>query len=130
MPLIRYDIGDYAEVAPPCACGRGLPALRRIQGRIRNTLCMPDGARRWPTLGTQSLLDIAPIRRFKVVQKTLQDVEIRLIVERPLSSAEVDNLRAHFTAQFGHPFNWRFVFLDEFPPQAGDKFEDFVSEVA
>jgi phenylacetate-CoA ligase len=130
MPLLRYDIGDYAEVAPDCACGRRLPVLRRIQGRMRNTLRMPDGGRRWPTIGTQTLLDIAPIRRFKVVQKTLQDIEVRLIVERPLSTAEIDNLRAHLTGQFGHPFNWRFVFLDEFPPQPGDKFEDFVSEVA
>jgi len=27
MPLIRYDIGDFAEVGPPCPCGRGLPVL-------------------------------------------------------------------------------------------------------
>ncbi len=35
MPLIRYDVGDTAEVGPPCACRRGLPALTRIIGRDR-----------------------------------------------------------------------------------------------
>src|SRR6185312_15465562 len=25
MPLLRYDIGDYAEVGAPCRCGRNLP---------------------------------------------------------------------------------------------------------
>jgi phenylacetate-CoA ligase len=37
MPLIRYEIGDYSEVGPPCACGRGLPVLtrvRRLSGRV------------------------------------------------------------------------------------------------
>jgi phenylacetate-CoA ligase len=27
LPLIRYEIGDYAEAAEPCPCGRGLPTL-------------------------------------------------------------------------------------------------------
>jgi hypothetical protein len=33
MPLIRYDVGDMAEVGAPCACGRGLPVLKRVSGR-------------------------------------------------------------------------------------------------
>jgi phenylacetate-CoA ligase len=130
LPLIRYEIGDYAEVGEPCPCGRGLPALRRIHGRRRNALTLPDGSKRWPTIGTTRLLDIAPIRRFKVVQKSLSDIEVRLIVARPLLESETAALRAHLTDQFGHPFNWHFVFLDEFPPQPGDKFEDFISEVS
>ena len=48
MPLIRYEIGDYAEVGPPCACGRGLPVLARILGRSRNMLTLPAGDRIWP----------------------------------------------------------------------------------
>src|SRR6185295_14515719 len=36
MPLIRYDIGDFAEPGPACPCGRALPVLTRIVGRVRN----------------------------------------------------------------------------------------------
>ncbi len=129
-PLIRYDIGDYAEVGPPCACGRGLPVMRRILGRTRNILRLPDGSMRWPTLGTEGMLDAAPIRRIKVIQKSLTEIEVRLIAARPFSDGEFAALRAHLLGHFGPYFNWRFVFLDEFPPQPGDKFEDFVSEVA
>mgnify|MGYP000113622014 CR=1 FL=1 len=43
MPLIRYDIGDYAEAGAPCACGRTLPVLARIMGRSRNMLRLPGG---------------------------------------------------------------------------------------
>ena len=32
MPLIRYENQDYAEVGPPCACGRGLPVKRADNG--------------------------------------------------------------------------------------------------
>jgi len=30
MPLIRYELDDYAEVGERCRCGRGLPVLKRI----------------------------------------------------------------------------------------------------
>lgn len=33
MPLIRYEIGDYATLGERCPCGRGLPVLERIVGR-------------------------------------------------------------------------------------------------
>ena len=45
MPLLRYDIGDYAEVGEPCPCGRRLPVLKRILGRQRNMFILPNGQR-------------------------------------------------------------------------------------
>ena len=47
MPLIRYEVGDFAEVGPPCPCGRGLPVIARIMGRVRNCLRFPTKADRW-----------------------------------------------------------------------------------
>lgn len=129
MPLVRYEFGDYATVGRPCPCGRGLPVLERVDGRHRNLLHLPDGSKRWATLGTGKLLDLAPIRRFKVVQKTLRDIEVRLIVERPVTDGEMQALHRHFSSCLGEEFRLEFRFLDEFPPQPGDKFEDFVSEV-
>ncbi|HEX5234141.1 MAG TPA: hypothetical protein VFW25_02295 [Silvibacterium sp.] len=45
MPLIRYDIGDVAQWAAgqPCACGRNLPRLANVEGRITDFLQLPDG---------------------------------------------------------------------------------------
>ena len=43
MPLIRYEIGDYAEAGDLCPCGRGLPVITRIVGRVHNMLTLPSG---------------------------------------------------------------------------------------
>ena len=44
MPLIRYRIGDMAAYHPePCACGRGLPRLKQIAGRVTGFLVGCDG---------------------------------------------------------------------------------------
>ena len=44
MPLIRYRIGDLgAWAAGPCRCGRGLPRLERVAGRVTDFLAGCDG---------------------------------------------------------------------------------------
>jgi phenylacetate-CoA ligase len=44
MPLIRYCIGDLgAWAAGTCSCGRGLPRLERVAGRVTDFLVATDG---------------------------------------------------------------------------------------
>ena len=96
MPLIRYEIGDYAEVGEPCACGRGLQVLRRILGRKQNMLVLPSGEERWPLLSSgniSDLLAIAPIKQFQFVQKSIDTIELRLSTKREVVAHEEDALR-------------------------------------
>ena len=130
MPLIRYEILDYAEVGLACSCGRGLPVLARILGRRRNMLSLPNGDKRWPLTGSYEYRAIAPIRQYQLVQKSLEEIEARLVAERPLSAAEEERLRAVIVKWLQHPFRVGFVYLNEFPKTAGGKFEEFISEVA
>ncbi|MBT8420206.1 MAG: phenylacetate--CoA ligase family protein [Gammaproteobacteria bacterium] len=129
MPLIRYAIGDYAEVGEPCSCGRGLPVLDRILGRTRNMLVLPTGEKYWPILGLEELTKIAPIRQRQVVQRMLHDIEVRLTTERPLTRAEEDKLREMILSKLGYRFNLSFVYLDRIERSAGGKFEEFISKV-
>jgi len=49
MPFIRYRTGDLAVIEDAaCACGRDLPRLKRILGRIDDVLCLPNGTRILP----------------------------------------------------------------------------------
>lgn len=44
FPLLRYQIGDVGALrADACSCGRGLPLLEAVHGRIPDTLQSPDG---------------------------------------------------------------------------------------
>jgi phenylacetate-CoA ligase len=128
MPLIRYDIGDYAEVGHPCGCGRGLPVLTRVMGRVRNMLKLPSGDTRWPLIGYR-YRDLAPVRQFQAVQKSLDEVELRLVVERPLSADEEKRVTRHLLDRLQHPFRITLRYVSELPRAAGEKFEDFVCEV-
>lgn len=130
MPLIRYELGDYAEVGAPCPCGRGLPVLSRILGRTRNMLVMPDGSRRWPLLGWREFRKIAPVIQHQMVQRSLDLIEVRLVVERPLTAGEEDLLRVRIQEALGYPFLLTFAYLPEIPRTRSRKYEEFVCEVS
>jgi phenylacetate-CoA ligase len=128
MPLLRYDLEDYAEVGEPCGCGRGLPVLNRIAGRVRNMLTLPSGEKRWPQLGLL-YWQIAPIRRRQVVQRSLEQVELHLVVDRRLTHEEEEKARRHLIENLGHPFDVSIVYRDNLSRPAGGKFEEFRSEL-
>jgi phenylacetate-CoA ligase len=127
MPLIRYDTRDYAEAGEPCPCGRGLPTLRRVLGRKRNMLVLPNGEKRWPLTGFMKYREVAPVRQYQLVQLDLETIEARLVSDRRLTEAEEAALAGIMREWLGHPFQIRFVHLEAFPPHPGGKFEDFIS---
>ncbi|MDP6843764.1 MAG: hypothetical protein QGH73_19000 [Rhodospirillales bacterium] len=128
-PLIRYDIGDFAEVGDACSCGRGLPVIKRIAGRVRGMVTLPNGDQFWPFFSNRKFNEIAPIRQYQVVQKTLDSLEINLVAERKLSPDEENRLRTLLAERLGHPFAMTFNYFDEIQRSAGGKFEDFKSEL-
>ena len=132
MPLIRYDIGDFAEVGAPCPCRRGLPVLKRIVGRKQNMLTMPWGEARWPLLSSSNigaLLSLAPIRQYQFVQQTPQLIELRLAVAQPLTTAQEEAIKRWVQEKFGHPFDVALSYCEEIPLAPSGKFEDFVSMI-
>lgn len=130
MPLIRYEIGDYAEVGEPCPCGRGLPVLKRIMGRQRNLLTLPDGRQHWPSFPSTGWLAIAPIRQFQLIQEDLQTIRVRIVCLRPLTVQEEDATRRMLTDKLGHPFHFVFEYPASIEPGSNHKFEDFMSRLA
>lgn len=128
-PLIRYDIGDFAEVGEPCPCGRGLPVFNRIVGRARGLITLPNGDQFWPFFSNRKFGEIAPIRQYQIVQKSLESLEIRLVADRIVSAEEEDKIRTLIAERLGYPFAMTFSYFDEIPRSASGKFEDFKSEL-
>lgn len=127
MPLIRYELGDYAEVGEPCDCGRGLPVLTRILGRLRNMIVLPNGRRHWPSFPSALWHSVADIKQFRVTQISTGSLEVRYVMDRALTPTEQKQLEEALAARLGHAFDvaWNKVDAIERSPNA--KYEDFVS---
>ena len=130
MPLIRYDIGDYAEVGEACACGRTLPVLRQVLGRERNMLRLPDGSQHWPSFPEDRWVGIAPIHQVQVVQTQLDEIRLRVVAARPLTADEAAQLIATFADTLKFPHRIGIEQVEAIPRGANFKFEDFRSEIA
>ena len=130
MPLIRYEIGDYAEVGEPCSSGRGLPVLNRILDRSRNMLVTPSGDRVWASLTGAGLEQIEPIRQFQLYQDHPDGIDLRLVTTRVLTQAEEAQARQAMAKATGYDFLVNIVYFDEISRSAGGKYEDVLCEIA
>ena len=130
MPLIRYAIGDIAEVGAPCACGRGLPVLGRILGRVRQMLVLPSGARRYGNVGDLGFAEIKGVVQYQVAQTSLRNLEVRLVVRPPFAPGDEDKVRQKLRDNFGEYFSVSFSYHAEIPRAPSGKYFEFVSEIA
>ena len=129
-PLVRYEIGDYAEVGAACTCGRSLPVLQRIIGRKRNTLIAPDGRRYYPMFNLRHQTEVAKIRQYQFVQKAADRIEVRLVVSSPLVPSEERAVEAMIQQKLPAGIGLAFVYPQRLERSAGGKFEDFISEIS
>ena len=129
MPLIRYELGDYAEVGAACACGRGLPTLKRVVGRVRNLACDPTGRRFWPSFHAPLWLEVAPFHQIRLLQRTPEAIEVEYVMARALTEEEQSRMRKTLQGALGYPFDIRFNRVAKIGRAPEEKFEDFVSLV-
>ena len=130
MPLLRYAIDDLAEVGRPCACGRTLPVLARIPGKARGMLVLADGSRRFPYYGHNALMKVDAILQHQVVQRTLDEVELSLVLRRQLTPDEERYLIDSAQRALGAPFRVTLRVRDAIERGPGGKYAEFYSDVA
>jgi phenylacetate-CoA ligase len=79
MPLIRYRVGDRAQAPAasqgPCPCGRSLPLMGHIEGRINDLLFTTDGR---PVFWLNPVFYGLPIRQSQIVQEHLDVLRVRV----------------------------------------------------
>jgi phenylacetate-CoA ligase len=80
MPLIRYRTGDRGTLAgelETCLCGRTLPVIRSVDGRVDDILYTMDG-RRIGRLDPLFKGDL-PIHEAQIIQEALDCVRVRYV---------------------------------------------------
>lgn len=132
-PLFRYEIGDYAAWDKPCACGRdALPTLKKISGRKRNRLILPNGESQFPYLGDREQYRqiTHAVKKFQMIQHDHRTVECKLMVEEPLTSDQQTRYAKLIEKNLGHGIKVKLSFHKDIPRQSNGKFEEFISLVS
>ncbi len=131
MPLIRYEIGDFASSASgSCACGRTLPRLRRIEGRTADFLFRPD---RVPVFGI-SILDtfvihIAGFKQVQIVQERYDHLHFLIVRDTAYSESSLVALAKSVAQIFGDRMTFDVSFVDSIPLTARGKYRFSICKI-
>ena len=122
MPLIRYRVGDRGTLASPetrCSCGRLLPVLSEIEGRVDDVLYTADGrmvGRLDPVFKSR-----LPIREAQIIQETLDLIRVRYVPSDGFSRADGQSLVDRIRDRMG-PVKVELEEVDSIPRTANAKF--------
>ena len=128
-PIIRYEVGDLAVPGDPEE-GYGLPVIEYVLGRSRNALRLPNGEKAFPLRWSEEMGRIAPVRQWQMIQNSYSELEVRMVVDRPLTGREETEILAAFSRVLGGEFQLRPLYVNEIPRAVSGKFEEFRCEIA
>ena len=84
MPLIRYRVGDVgapASLDERCPCGRGLPLMNKVEGRINDLFVLPDGRMLVSHVWHKLFRDKDFVREFQLVQRQKDLVQVDVVLD-------------------------------------------------
>jgi phenylacetate-CoA ligase len=83
-PIIRYSgLGDIATLKKTyCSCGIKSPVLERIEGRVVDSIVLPDKKIIHPFSLTLALQDIPFVSKFQIRQEKIDKIDILLVKEK------------------------------------------------
>lgn len=131
VPLIRYAVEDMGawSLSGSCLCGRELPLLDIIQGRQPDSFKTKDGREVFG--GFAGLLfGMAGVRQFQVIQKSLDQVVVRIVREGDLDQSRLDAIEKRIKTTLGAGVEVRFEFPDEIPVLDSGKHRYTISEIS
>jgi phenylacetate-CoA ligase len=132
MPLLRYEVGDLAEVdadPEPCACGRAMPRVRRISGRQDDVVIAPDGR----VITTLFIVfnQVAGIAQGQVIQEEPNQLRVRL-VRTPMYTDRSEAEFLHYLRRFIGPdmkVQFEYVSHQALRRETNGKFRTIISRI-
>jgi len=131
MPFIRYVNGDVASRRHPwhAAGARGLPRLERIDGRRLDAIRTTDGRVLPGEFFPHMLKDVPGVRRFQVVQETLDRFTLKVVPGPEFGAAQEDYVRREVGKVLGEDAGLELERVDDIPLTASGKFRVTVSRL-
>ncbi|MES2691525.1 MAG: hypothetical protein V4658_14045 [Bacteroidota bacterium] len=128
QPLIRYKIGDVLRLSKQqtCECGRHMPVVDEIIGRTEDTVIGPDGREMVRFHGI--FVGIPSIIEGQVIQHTLTDFEIRLVLHKSLEAREQELIDTRMRSQLGN-IKVTTSIVNSIPRNQNGKFKAVISYV-
>ncbi len=133
LPMIRYRIGDLAVAMDPneaCACGRGLPRVGEIEGRVQSIIVGTNGNYVPGTFFAHLFKDYDhAIRQYQVLQESLGSIRLKIIKAQRFDDASLEELLALLRNYLGEDMVIDVEFVDSIPLVHTGKHQGCISKL-
>ena len=125
QPFIRYRVGDVAAwSAEPCSCGRQMPVLKEVVGRLEDVVIGSDGRRLVRFHGV--FVDQPHVREGQIVQETLDRIRVKVVPSDGFGADDIADLEARVKARVGD-LQVIVEAVDEIPRTKAGKFKAVIN---
>lgn len=128
QPLIRFRLGDLAAWDPdPCPCGRHMPVIKEVVGRIEDVVTGPDGRQLVRFHGI--FTDQPNIIEGQIIQESSSDFVVRLVPTPNFSERDELVVWARMRQRLGEDVTITIEKVTSIPRTASGKFVAVISKV-
>ena len=131
MPILRYEVGDMAVWADkPCSCGRTLPLLSRVEGRVADYVAISDGSYISGISLTENFAVKVPgVAQMQIVQEDIDQFTFNMVKGDDFDSDSLQILNDLVLQYFGVKVKYNCVYLNRILPEKSGKYRFCISKV-
>jgi len=119
MPMIRYRIGDLAVAVDPaqtCSCGRGLPLVGSIEGRVQAIIVNSEGVYLPGTFFAHFFKDHDQVvRQYQIVQEEDGRITLKIVKAENYDEDEFARMILDLRVHLGQTTTLHTEFVDHIP---------------
>jgi len=126
IPFLRYKLDDIGKPSDKkCTCGRNLPLMEIIEGRIDDFIQTPDGRLVYDAI--LAYLFKEGVKEFRGIQKAKDELIIQLVKDAKYNTELENHFRNELVSYLGRDMHIHFQYLKEIPRDKSGKLQYFVS---
>jgi phenylacetate-coenzyme A ligase PaaK-like adenylate-forming protein len=133
MPFIRYRVGDLAvamDSSHPSPCGRGLPRIGKIEGRVQAIIVGTNGSYVPGTFFAHLFKDYDFIvRQYQVIQEKLGEIKLKIVKAPRYTDEGFNEILAKLYRFLGTDMNIQVESLDIIPMVKTGKQQGTISKL-
>ena len=124
MPLIRYKIEDVGvPSAQKCSCGRGMPLMERVAGRVADFLIRRDGSLvAGVSLIERTLLKTSGLDQMQIIQEQLNRIRVNLVRSNRFLPDDEELLRRELLEVFGREMAIAVAYVESIQAEPSGKY--------
>ncbi len=128
QPMIRFRLGDLAAWdSESCPCGRSMPVIKEVVGRIEDVVVGPDGRQMVRFHGI--FVNQPHIIEGQIIQESVDQIHVKVVPTHEFSDIDIQDIIHRVQQRLGKAIHVTVEKVDMIPRTSAGKFKAVISNI-